>query len=85
MATVGSHEAKTHLPALLERVRQGEKITITRRGVPIAMLVPVGPPETTDLEAVLKQLRRFRCGRQLGGLSVREMIEEGAGFDSGCA
>lgn len=42
METIGAFEAKTHLAALLDRVAKGEKITITRHGVPAAMLVPVG-------------------------------------------
>ena len=29
MTSVGSYEAKTHLPQLLDRVAKGEKITIT--------------------------------------------------------
>lgn len=33
---VGAYEAKTHLPALLRRVEGGERITITRHGVPVA-------------------------------------------------
>ena len=41
MVTVGSYEAKTHLPALLKRVGRGERIRITKHGVPIAMLVPI--------------------------------------------
>ena len=40
MHTVGSYEAKTHLPQLLERVEHGETITITRHGKPVARLVP---------------------------------------------
>jgi prevent-host-death family protein len=35
MATVGAYEAKTHLAQLLERVGQGERITITKHGVPV--------------------------------------------------
>jgi antitoxin (DNA-binding transcriptional repressor) of toxin-antitoxin stability system len=38
METVNVHEAKTHLSRLLERVEQGEKITIARAGLPIAVL-----------------------------------------------
>jgi antitoxin (DNA-binding transcriptional repressor) of toxin-antitoxin stability system len=38
MTAIGSYEAKTHLPELLERVEKGEKIVITRRGVPVALL-----------------------------------------------
>ena len=34
-------EAKTHLAALLDRVANGGKITITRHGIPAALLVAV--------------------------------------------
>lgn len=39
-ATVGVHEAKTHLSRLLERVEAGEEIAIARRGTVVARLVP---------------------------------------------
>ena len=35
------HEAKTHLSRLLQRVAEGEEITIARAGVPVARLVAV--------------------------------------------
>ncbi len=41
MESVGSFEAKTHLPQLLERVANGEEFTITKHGKPVARLVPV--------------------------------------------
>ena len=40
MKSVGSYEAKTHLPRLLSQVEKGETITITKRGKPIAVLSP---------------------------------------------
>ena len=40
METVGSFEAKTHLPQLLERAAKGEEFTITKHGKPVARLVP---------------------------------------------
>lgn len=80
MLTVGSYEAKTHLPSLLVRVAQGEHITITRHGVPVAKLVPVTSPPNRDRNATIEQLRRFRQGRRLGGLSIREMIQQGRRF-----
>lgn len=40
---VNIHEAKTHLSRLLQRVADGEEITIARAGVPIARLVAVQP------------------------------------------
>lgn len=38
--SVGVHEAKTHLSRLLEQVRAGEEVVITRRGEEVARLVP---------------------------------------------
>ena len=41
MDSIGAYEAKTHLSELLERVASGETITITRHGMPVAVLGPV--------------------------------------------
>jgi prevent-host-death family protein len=38
--SVGVHEAKTHLSRLLDDVAAGEEVVITRRGEPVASLVP---------------------------------------------
>ena len=38
MATVGVHEAKTHLSRLLDRVAAGEEVAITNRGTVVARL-----------------------------------------------
>jgi len=38
---IGAFEAKTHLPKLIEKVRQGASFVITRHGNPIAELIPV--------------------------------------------
>ena len=74
---VGSYEAKTRLPALLERAARGQRVTITRHGVPIAMLVPVEPAHSRDLQETIRQLREFRRGRTLNGLTIRQLMEEG--------
>ena len=44
MAMVNTHEAKTHLSRLLERVANGEEIVIGRAGKPVAKLVPYTEP-----------------------------------------
>lgn len=81
METVGSFEAKTHLPQLLERVAQGEEFTITKHGKPVARLVsPVAAKPQPDVRAAVEAMKQFRKGRTLGGLSIREMIEEGRRF-----
>lgn len=38
---VNIHEAKTQLSRLLRKVAEGEEVTISRAGVPVARLVPV--------------------------------------------
>ncbi len=39
--TVNIHEAKTHLSRLLERVKNGEEITIAKAGKPVARLTAI--------------------------------------------
>jgi prevent-host-death family protein len=81
MVTVGSFEAKTHLPQLLERVLRGEKILITRHGRPAAMLVPAPADDTKNVKEVIAQMKALRRGNCLGeGLSVRDLIDEGRRF-----
>lgn len=38
------HEAKTNLSRLLEAVARGERVVITRHGIPAAELIPARPP-----------------------------------------
>ena len=77
METVGAYEAKTHLAQILDRVAGGEKITIARHGVPVAVLQPAAPARQTPVRAVIEQLRNFRQNHRLDGLALRDLIEEG--------
>lgn len=43
MSTVSIREAKNRLTELARRVEQGERVTITRNGKPVAELVPPTP------------------------------------------
>ena len=77
-ASVGSHEAKTHLASLLDRVEQGESIVITRHGEPIARLVPFTEPVDQDRVAeAIAGIRRTRRGIRLRGLKIEDLINEG--------
>ncbi len=80
MSSVGSFEAKTHLAALLDRVAKGETVEITRRGVPVAKLVPAGPAGRRGLKKVAQQIRELRKGNRLEGISIHELINEGRRF-----
>ncbi|MCP4643190.1 MAG: type II toxin-antitoxin system prevent-host-death family antitoxin [bacterium] len=77
MDTVGAYEAKTHLSKLLERVAKGERIAIEKHGVPVATLVPADPSKRKPADETIAELKRFRAGHRLDGLSIRDMIEEG--------
>ena len=41
MQHIGAFEAKTHLSQLLDQVEAGQEVIITRRGKPVARLVPM--------------------------------------------
>jgi prevent-host-death family protein len=77
MESIGAYEAKTHLPKLLERVARGEKIIITKHGVPVAILQPIDPQQRSDPRRVIEQIKEFRTENRLDGVSLRELIEEG--------
>ena len=77
MRQVNIHVAKTHLPKLLERVKKGDRITITKNGVPIAVLQPFEPDKHIDIRSTILEILKFREKNRLSGLSIREMIEEG--------
>jgi prevent-host-death family protein len=78
MDTVGTFEAKTHLTRLLERVAKGERIVITNRGKPVAMLVPPEVEVTAGSAEVGREMLAYRdrVKRRLGG-SFRKLAHEG--------
>lgn len=77
MIKVGSYEAKTHLPKLLEKAAKGERITITRHGVPLVVLTPAAPERKKNVARTIEELRKFRKNHTLGGVSLHGLIAEG--------
>jgi prevent-host-death family protein len=77
METVGIFEAKTHLSALVERVALGQEITITKHGVPVAVLTPPANRRRKDPAKVAERIRALRRGARLEGVTIRQLIEEG--------
>ena len=75
--SVGSYEAKTHLSRLLDEVAGGVTVTITRHGVPVAVLVPPIVTGTPSVRAAVAGLREFRSRHALQGVTIRELIDEG--------
>lgn len=83
MVSIGVYAAKTQLPKLLERVRRGEHITITKHGKPVAQLVPAESTDALDVSEVIRQMEEWqeKEGPTLGpDLTLRQLREEGLRF-----
>ena len=79
MSTYSVTQAKAHLSALLDQVAHGETVTLTKRGKPVARVVPVDQrPEKPKLD--LRALEQFRSklpkSRVDSVFMVRRMREE---------
>lgn len=55
--TIGSYEAKTHLPRLLDEVVGGEEITPTKHDVPVAVLVLPTGEERRSAREMIEELK----------------------------
>ena len=79
--TVGAYEAKTHLSRLLDEVAEGETITITRRGTPVAVLSPpFSERQRADALAAIERWEAYRDQHDItlgDDLTIRQLIEEG--------
>jgi prevent-host-death family protein len=78
MKSVGAFEAKMRFAELLREVENGETIIVTRHGLPIARLSPM-EKAADDAAAAIDEMPRYRRKHQptLGGITIRELIEEG--------
>ncbi len=79
MNQVGAYEAKTQLPKLLAKVSKGEKIVITKYGVPVAILSPYND-RSKNLYAsseTIEELKQFRRDKKLQGLDLKTLIDLG--------
>ena len=78
MQVVGVFEAKNHLTALLDEVEEGHEVLITRRGKPIARLVPADAGfDRNRARRAADNLLQASRGLTLDGLSIKELVSEG--------
>jgi len=68
MTTVGIRELKNRLSRYLKRVRAGERLVVTDRGEPVAILSPPAvTPVDRRIEAVLREgIARWGGGKPRG-------------------
>jgi antitoxin (DNA-binding transcriptional repressor) of toxin-antitoxin stability system len=78
MAGVDHLEARSTLGALLDQVEKGAEVTITRRGRPVARLVPADAGiDRGRARSAADNLVARRKGVSLGGLRIKDLIDEG--------
>jgi prevent-host-death family protein len=75
---VSTADAKNRLSALLNEVARGGEVTITKRGVPIAKLVPAVPSfDREKARRAAAGLREASRGTTLGGIKIKDLVDEG--------
>jgi prevent-host-death family protein len=76
---IGAFEAKTHFSQIIQEVEGGADFIITKRGKPVAKIIPFQPEQEMTREEVLEKFREFRklYRGKPGDDNIRELIEEG--------
>jgi len=79
MQTVGAYEAKTKFSALLNKVINGEDITITLHGVPVVDMRRHNKQDDGDVGATIAEIMELRksFAGAFAGESIKALIEEG--------
>lgn len=78
MREIGAFEAKNKLGTLLDWVASGEEVLITRHGKAVARLIPATPGfDRAKARQAARGLLDASRGITLGGLTVKELVNEG--------
>ncbi|MCC8370616.1 MAG: type II toxin-antitoxin system Phd/YefM family antitoxin [Rickettsia endosymbiont of Stiretrus anchorago] len=70
-------EAKTHFSNLIQRVQDGEQITICKHNTPVAKIIPIIQKPKTKAEDIVKKFAEFNKGKTLAPYTIKELITEG--------
>jgi len=76
---IGAFEAKTHFSQILLKVENGEDFIVTRRGKPVAKIIPFKQEKQMTRKEAFEALRELRKRYKgvPGDFNIREAIEEG--------
>jgi prevent-host-death family protein len=72
MKEIQASKAKARLGALLDEVERGETIIITRRGKPVARLVPEPARQQGNIEQAIADIKEMR--KHTGGATLEELL-----------
>lgn len=77
MVEVSMFEAKTRLSALVELVRRGQEVVITRHGNPVARLLPYQTEDEAHVRAAADGLLTMRRDCRLGDTDWKALRDAG--------
>jgi prevent-host-death family protein len=78
MRESGAIEANNKLGTLLDWVANGEEVLITRHGKAVARLVPAdASSDRSKAKQAAASIRARRAGASLGGLRIKDLVDEG--------
>lgn len=67
--------AKDQLPRIIDRMLDGEAVTITRRGRPVARVIPIEPERPATRRIDVQALRRLREAGSTGKTPVIDTVQ----------
>jgi len=76
MRTLTLAETKSHLSAVVDQVVAGEEIIITRRGRPVARIIPERERPAPDAAALIDDLRDFVLSQPLQPRPATQVVRE---------
>ncbi len=77
MKTVSVREARQQIGSLLDAVKAGEKVVITRRGKPVAKLIVIEPEESNLRFPDRSKFReQISTSQKTSDVLIREMRDE---------
>jgi prevent-host-death family protein len=78
---IGAFEAKNKLSGLLDKVAHGQRVMITRRGKPVALLTDPADlvPQADELSPadIFKKIETIRGRGRSPGCSLKDLVNEG--------
>jgi prevent-host-death family protein len=70
--TIQASEAKTHFLRILDRVERGETLVISRRGRPIARIIPEVKIDGERVREAIEGMKALR--KKIGRLTLEEIL-----------
>lgn len=77
MDRIGIYDAKVKLSQLIEEVEAGGEVVITKRGKPVARLVPPEAPRKSAPARAAKRIRALCERLNIRRVKIRELIDKG--------